>query len=245
MQNRTGAPKGVFITGTDTDVGKTVVAGAYAAWLASRGVDVGVMKPFATGAVERNGRLVSEDAEYLKAAAQSDDPLDLINPICLREPLAPYVAAMREGVEIDIDRVAAAFAELQRRHEYVIVEGVGGIAVPVTRGLLVADCHDLFPLPMWVVARPNLGTINHTVLTVDFATRHGWNVEGIIFNESNPTPATTAVRTNPEEITRLTGVPILGMFPYLPPDSVGHSMLADAFGAHIHVPSNPFDSLPE
>ena len=120
-------PTGIFITGTDTEIGKTVVAGGLAAALKAAGVNVGVMKPIASGGIERKGHLVSEDAIFLKGAAQVDDALDLINPICLRPPLAPSVAAAIEGVSIDLRQIDEAFAELCQRHEFIVVEGVGGL----------------------------------------------------------------------------------------------------------------------
>ena len=102
-------PAGIFITGTDTEIGKTVVAGGLAAALKAAGVNVGVMKPIASGGIEHEGRIVSEDAIFLKHAARVDDALDLINPICLRQPLAPSVAAEIERVSIDLRQIDEAF----------------------------------------------------------------------------------------------------------------------------------------
>ena len=229
--------KGIFITGTDTEIGKTIVAGAYAASLRRRGVDVAVMKPFASGAIERNGKLLSEDALFLRKAASSEEPLSLINPVCLREPLAPAVAAEVEGRTIDLSAVERAFRELARRHEFVLVEGVGGIAVPVTSDRLVADLRDLFPLPMWIVARPGLGTLNHTLLTIAFARSRGWDVAAVVFNRSSNEPGDPSEETNAETIRAWTGVPVLGTLPYLGPldEETGSETLADAWDASIRV----------
>lgn len=227
---------GVFITGTDTGVGKTVVAGGLAATLRRRGASVGVMKPFATGAVRRDGKLVSTDALFLKAAAKTDDPLDLINPICLEEPLAPAVAARRQGVAVDMGAVRRGFETLCERHEFVVVEGVGGIAVPVTESLLVAHLREWFPLPMWVVARPELGTVNHTLLTVRFAQAHGWDVAGIVLNGLEPESAGIAETTNPGVIEQWTGIPVLGVLPKLATVDVERGCfdgLETAFRTHI------------
>ena len=138
--------KGIFVTGTDTEIGKTIISGGLAAALKASGVDVGVMKPIATGGqlsgpCHREGRakVISEDAIFLKHAAQVDDALELINPICLHHPLAPSVASKMEGVPIDLPKIEAAFDSLCKAHEFVIVEGVGGLAVPIQGNMLVAD----------------------------------------------------------------------------------------------------------
>ena len=207
-------PTGIFITGTDTEIGKTVVAGGLAAALKAAGIDVGVMKPIASGGVEHKGCLVSEDAIFLKHAAQVDDALDLINPICLRHPLAPSVAAEIEGVSINLQQIDNAFSQLRQRHEFMVVEGVGGIAVPICEGMLVANLAQRFQLPLLVVARPNLGTINHTVLTVEFARSHSLELRGIVLNASQEESKGLAEETNPKELERLTHLPILGIVPF-------------------------------
>ena len=205
---------GIFITGTDTEIGKTIVAGGLAAALKAAGVDVGVMKPIASGGVEHKGHIVSEDAIFLKHAAQVDDALDLINPICLRHPLAPSVAAEIEGVSINPQQIDEAFAQLCQRHEFMVVEGVGGIAVPICEEMLVANLVQRFQLPLIVVARPNLGTINHTVLTVEFARSYNLEICGIVLNASQKESKGLAEETNPEELERLTRQPILGTVPF-------------------------------
>jgi dethiobiotin synthetase len=232
-------PRGVFITGTDTGVGKTVVAGGLVAALRLRGVRVGVMKPFATGAEMRQGRPVSADALFLRAAAETDDPLEEINPVCLQEALAPGVAAQRAGIRVPMERVQEAFAGLCARHEFVVVEGVGGVAVPVAERTLLADLRAAFPLPMWVVARPTLGTINHTLLTVEFARSRGWDVTGIVLNRLRPEKAGVAEQTNAGVIEEWTGVPVLGTLPYLPGvcvEALECAGLAEAMSAHIRLP---------
>lgn len=231
---------GFFVTGTDSGVGKTVVAGGLAASLASIGVGVGVMKPIATGgqehgsaSVDANGdisedanpngaastgevnrRLVSEDAVFLKYAAQAEDSLELINPICLREPLAPSVASELEGLPIDLEQVDTAFNQLRQKHEFMVVEGVGGLAVPVHDDILVAHLAARFDLPLIVVARPTLGTINHTLLTVEFARSFDLEIHGIVLNGLRQDMVGLAESTNPAEISRLTNLPILGIVPF-------------------------------
>ena len=229
-------PTGIFITGTDTEIGKTVVAGGLAAALKAAGIDVGVMKPIASGGIEHKGGIVSEDAIFLKRAAQLDDALDLINPICLRHPLAPSVAAEIEGVSIDLRQLDNAFTELCQRHEFIVVEGVGGIAVPICEEMLVADIAEGFQLPLLIVARPNLGTINHTVLTVEFARSYSLELRGIVLNASQEGSKGLAEKTNPKELARLTHLPILGTVPFderLQGDMPNPDFLSQFVGEHI------------
>ena len=220
------AAPGVFVTGTDTGVGKTVIAGGLAASLASAGVNVGVMKPIATGGEETatpdpeaperavSSSLVSEDAIFLKHAARVEDALELINPICLREPLAPSVASALEGLTIDLKRVDTAFRQLRQNHEFMVVEGVGGLAAPIRDDVLVAHLAARFEFPLIVVARPTLGTINHTLLTAEFARSLNLEIHGIILNGVRQDMAGLAEKTNPGEISRLTNLPILGVVPF-------------------------------
>ena len=212
---------GIFITGTDTEVGKTVIAGGLAAALKASDVDVGVMKPIASGGVPSTSsrcgvkeRIISEDALFLKHASQVDDELDLINPICFSAPLAPSVAAKIEGVSIELERIDDAFNQLSQNHDFMIVEGVGGIAAPICGDLLVANMAMRFRLPLLIVARPNLGTINHTVLTTAFARSFNLHPCGVVLNGLRRESAGLAEDTNPKEITRLTNLPIIGIVPF-------------------------------
>jgi dethiobiotin synthetase len=199
----------VFVTGTDTEVGKTFVAAGIAAALLRRGVDVGVMKPVATGAVRRGGRLVAEDAELLRRAAGGNVPLELINPVCLEPPLAPSVAARVAKRSIDLGRVWRAYRELKRRHECLVVEGVGGLLVPVRLRYTVAHLARRLGLPVLVVSRPTLGTINHTALTVRAARAFGLRILGIVINHAVRGTRDLAVRTNPRAIEEETGIRVL------------------------------------
>src|SRR6185369_9796344 len=120
----------------------------------------GVMKPFATGAIRVEGRLVSEDAQFLRKVSGVNDPLELSNPSCLRPPLAPPMAAKVAGKKIDLKAVEAAWAKLTSLHSTMVVEGVGGLLVPLVTGLTVADLARRWKLPLVIVTRPSLGTIN-------------------------------------------------------------------------------------
>ncbi|MCL5737016.1 MAG: dethiobiotin synthase [Actinobacteria bacterium] len=212
--------RGLFVTGTDTGVGKTVVAGALAAVLKRQGHSVGVMKPVTAGAVLQNGRLVSEDATFLMLAAGADDAPSLVSPYLLREPVSPNVAARLEGVEIDPQSILLACRTLARQHDIVIVEGAGGLLVPLRDHFTMADLAILLDLPLLVVARPNLGTINHSLLTVLYAKTLGLQVAGVVVNGLRPESAGIAEETGPGIIQEMSGVPIIGILPYLPDVSV-------------------------
>ena len=205
--------KGLFITGTDTGVGKTVVTAALAAVLRADGVNVGVMKPIATGCVRRREGLVSEDAEFLAKAADAPEPLDEISPIRLAEPLAPTVAAARAGVELDLLPMWRAWDRLKRAHDVMLVEGIGGALCPVTPRQSVADLAQRFHLPVLVVARPVLGTINHTAMTVEVLRARGLEVAGIVLNRYDHDSDDVAQSANPDEVQRVTGAPVLGLVP--------------------------------
>lgn len=198
--------QGIFITGTGTEIGKTVIAGGLAASLKQAGMNVGVMKPISTGD--------TADAQFLKHTAQVDDELASINPIYLRHPLAPSVAARMEGREIDVSCVETAFAELQQKYDFVIVEGVGGIAVPIQDDFLVVHLIKRLQLPILIVAQVGLGTLNHTLLTVAYARQFELQMTGIVLNGLCAETAGLAEATNPAEIENVTGVPVIGVVPY-------------------------------
>jgi dethiobiotin synthetase len=206
-----------LVTGTDTGVGKTFVTGGLAAELAGRGVPVGVMKPFATGARSIRGRLVSDDARYLKSSAGVDDPLDLINPICLKPPLAPSMASEVAKTPIDLKKVWSAYNTLCARHPTLLVEGAGGLLVPLLTKLTVADLAQKMRLPLLIVTRPSLGTLNHTALTVHVARSYGLRILGLVVNATGPARKGLAERLNPAALELLTRVPVLGEVPYLGP----------------------------
>jgi dethiobiotin synthetase len=205
--------RGLFITGTDTGVGKTVVAAALAIVLRERGRDVGVFKPVASGCVRRREGLVSEDAEFLAKAAEAPEPLEEISPVRFEEPLAPTVAAARAGVEVDLAPVWEAWGRLREAHDVMLVEGIGGLLCPVTRTMSAADLAKEFALPVLVVARSGLGSINHTALAVEAARSRGLEVAGIVVNRYRHESPDLAELTNPDEIQRVTGVAVLGLVP--------------------------------
>lgn len=206
--------KGIFITGTDTGVGKTVFSAALASLLKNRGVNVGVMKPVTSGCSQLDGCLVSDDAELLAWSAGVQMSQE-IAPYLLREPIAPSAAAEMEHLKIEFSRILAAYHRLCDKHDFVIVEGAGGLMVPLAGGLLVADLVKLLALPLLIVARPNLGTVNHTILTCFVARELGLEVKGTIINNYPDLPD-SAEATAPHLIDSLSGVPLLARLPAFP-----------------------------
>ncbi|MBW1918363.1 MAG: dethiobiotin synthase [Deltaproteobacteria bacterium] len=207
---------GIFVTGTDTGVGKTVIAAGLTAALRAVGTRAVYFKPITSGATETEGGLIAEDARLAQELAGLKEPLSLLAPIVLRLPLAPAVAAAQTGVSIDLENIAQAYGELASRYDYLVVEGAGGLYVPlINTKFLVLDLALWLELPLVVVTRPGLGTINHTTLTVKAAVQAGLEVAGIIINQYPDCPG-LAERTNPEIIAALTGRPILGKVPYIP-----------------------------
>lgn len=205
------------MTGTDTGVGKTAIAAALAAWCRAQGLDVGVMKPVATG-LRRAGRGgISDDARRLAAASGSCDAWSLITPVAFREPLAPAVAARRAGRRVSMRAILAAYRVLRRRHRLLIVEGIGGALVPLNDRETVADLARRLRLPAVIVSRAGLGAINHTLLSVEALRRRRVRIAGVILNaESQGAAASLAGRTNPVALRRLLRVPVLGLVPFSP-----------------------------
>jgi dethiobiotin synthetase len=205
--------RGVFVTGTDTDVGKTVIAAGLTAALRRRGLKAVYFKPMQSGCPEEGDRLIPTDAVFARELAGLTEPLELLTPITLRLPLAPGVAAVREGVAVDLGRIAGVIQELSSRYDFFVVEGAGGLYVPlVCYDFLILNLIHWLKLPLLVVARAGLGTINHTCLTVTAARQNGIEVNGIILNRASDTPG-LAEQTNPEVIEAITGRPVLAKVP--------------------------------
>jgi len=167
----------------------------------------------ASGCVRRREGLVSEDAEFLAKAAEAPETLEEISPVRFEEPLAPTVAAARAGVETDLEPMWEAWRRLRDAHEILLVEGIGGILCPVTPAMSVADLAKEFRLPLLVVARSTLGTINHTALVIEAARARGLAVAGVVINRYNHESPDLAEMTSPDEIWRVTGVRVLGLVP--------------------------------
>jgi len=218
--------RGIFVTATDTGVGKTFVAAGLARALKARGLDVGVMKPVASGGrrldaqgADKDAGLVCDDARQLAEAVDASDELSLINPVCFEAPLAPLVAARLEGRRVDLGVVWRAYEALCERHDFLVVEGVGGLLVPIDDGATVLDLITVLRLPALIVTRPTLGTINHTLLTVRYAREHGVDVAGLVINAAEPAcpelvEGSMAVQTNPAILEEWARAPVLANLPH-------------------------------
>jgi dethiobiotin synthetase len=208
-----GERKGLFITGTDTGVGKSFVAAGLARCLRDRGIRPGVLKPAETGCALRRGRRIPRDGAFLKYMAGVAEPIEEIVPYRLAAPLAPQVAAEREGVRIQTRRIQQAFQRISSRYACTLVEGAGGILVPVTRKCSMADLMGRFKLPVLLVSCIGLGTLNHTLLTLYYLAQHGIPVAGIVLNDPWGCRDLSA-RSNPTTLGQWSSVPILGNIPY-------------------------------
>jgi dethiobiotin synthetase len=206
--------KGLFITATDTGVGKTLVAGAIAKILSQKGKKVGVFKPVATGCKKTKQGLVSEDAEFLAHCADSKFALDIINPITFEIPAAPFACEKTENKKVTLKKIAAAYKQICSKTDFVIVEGIGGIRVPITKDTDVLGLAKSFNLPVIIVAKSKLGTINHTLLTIDAARQSGLSLAGVIINGYDEKTKDLAEKTNAEIIKKLGKVKIMAVVPF-------------------------------
>lgn len=203
-------PKGkvIFITGTDTAAGKTVAAFCLGVLLENQGFDIGVMKPV---------QCAGEDAQFLKKALKLQDELTVINPFYAPEPLSPHLAFRRSKIKFDKRLVQDGLKKLRSRHDIILVEGAGGLMVPLTNGYYNADLIADLKARVIIVARLGLGTINHTLLTINEAQKRGLRIMGLIFCQTKPGKKGLPESTNPQEIEKLSGVKVLGIIPYLKP----------------------------
>lgn len=202
----------MFITGTDTGVGKTFVASLIVKALKENSINVGVMKPVETGCPQKNSVLKPHDALLLKKTAQVDDDMDIINPYRFKEPFAPSVAARKTGRQIKLSKIENCYKKLASRHDFMLVEGAGGLLTPLNSKETILDLIKFLGLPVIIVAASKLGTINHTLLTIRCARQSGIRIISIIFN--NPCKQKKSFLMNMEEVKRFTDVPVIGEIPF-------------------------------
>jgi len=218
---------GLFITGTDTDVGKTVAAAAILALLRGRGTDAAPMKPVQTGGVLSEGQWRSPDLDFcLRMAGLQPDPetYQHMAPYVFEPACSPHLAAAGSGRRISIESIAEAFDHVRAGHECVVVEGAGGIMVPMDEHTTMLDLMAKLGLPVVLVARPALGTLNHTLLSLRELRRAELPVLGVVFCETQPTTWGEIERDNWRTIERLGETRILGRIPYL--DALAQGLLS-------------------
>lgn len=211
------SPRGVFITGTDTGVGKTLVASALVTRLIQCGIDVGVMKPIETG-ISRSAK-VRSDGMRLRRAAGTDDSIAEVCPYVFRLPVAPLTAARVETTTIQIATIMRAFRALSHKHAFMVVEGVGGAQVPVTQQLNMSDLIYRTKLSAIVIGRSGLGGVNHALLTLDALRGREISVVALVLNQCRPvrTKIARAQEQSTVSLLRmLAGVSVIGPLPYSP-----------------------------
>ena len=214
---------GLFVTGTDTGVGKTTVAATLVRHWQISGRRVGAYKPAASGSVIRaTGEPVWEDVEAYFKALDGTFPRDRICPQCFTAPLAPPVAARHEGREVDDDLLGAGVDWWRPQVDSLIVEGAGGLLSPLSGSQSNADVAAKLGFPLLIVGRLGLGTINHTLLTVAVARQLGLPICGIVLNATSPDTDDPSIKSNPQELALRCTVPILGVLPYSPKADLLH-----------------------
>jgi dethiobiotin synthetase len=170
---------GLFVTATDTEVGKTLVTGGLAGLLREKDIDAGVFKPIQSGH-DTNDK--EGDAWRLKHTSGVEDDVRDICPYSALEPLAPALALKRAGLEVTMGDLLKRVEKIAHKHKFTFVEGAGGLAVPYTFDCMVIHLAQALKMPLLIVARPTLGTVNHTILTVEYARQHGLKVAGVILS---------------------------------------------------------------
>ncbi len=202
----------IFITGTDTGVGKTVVTAGLAAVMQSLGYMMGVYKPVQSGAIEKNGELIAPDLEFVNSI---DSNILTKTSYNFKAPVAPSLAAILENTKVYKNRLKIDYEYMRENCDFVITEGAGGILAPVAENFMVRDLAKMLDLPVLIVARPDLGTINHTLLTIEAAMAGGIEVSGVVFSNYPTGTDDIAIKTAPEIVTELSGVKVLGILPII------------------------------
>ncbi|MDA3130466.1 dethiobiotin synthase [Aliibacillus thermotolerans] len=205
--------RGLFITGTDTGVGKTLITAALGRMLSEEGLDVRMFKPMMSGVKREDAQ---SDAAILQKFVPGKLSLEQMNPFQFNAPLSPYMAAKKEGKSVSFQRVIEAWETIKNNHSYYLVEGAGGLAVPLGEHYTVADVAKALRFPLLIVARPTLGTVNHVLLTIEYAKTKGLDVLGVILNETNVNNQDDCSKEdNPHLIETFGRVSVLGSIPYI------------------------------
>ncbi len=220
----------MFITGTDTDIGKTYVTAGLAVSLRNLGIDVGVMKPFATGIPQKKG-FKSEDLEILVNAAQINDSESLLNPQFFPIPASPYTAWKNLKIKPKINTIISNFKKLSHIHSTILVEGIGGIMTPILKNYFVTDLIKDLKIPAILVTRTKIGSINHTIMTVNMCKKYKIQIKGIVINDFDSGGYKTKELTR--DLKNLTGVPILGSIPFI--DDLSNASLYKIFRKNLDL----------
>ena len=222
--------KSFFITGTDTDIGKTYITAGLAVSLRRMDIDVGVMKPFAAGTVQKKG-FKSEDVEILSTAAQVNDPENLMNPQFFPIPASPYTAWKNLKIKPKISVIISSFKKLSKLHKMILVEGMGGIMTPILKDYYITNLIKDLKIPTVIVARSKIGTINHTIMTVRMCEKYRIPIKGIIINDFDSDGYKTKELTR--DLKNLLDIPVLGSIPFI--DDLSDSSLYKIFKKNLNL----------
>jgi len=203
--------KSLFITGTDTDVGKTYITAGLAVTFRKMGIDVGVMKPFAAGTAQKKG-YKSTDIVMLSKAAQACDPEKLVNPQFFPIPASPYTAWKNLKIKPKISTILTSFKKLTKLHDVLLVEGMGGIMTPILKDYYVTNLIKEMKIPTVIVTRSRIGTVNHTIMTVKMCEKYKIPIKGIIINDFD---RGYPVKELNRDLQNLTGIKVLGSIPFI------------------------------
>jgi len=203
--------KSLFITGTDTDVGKTYITAGLGVTFRKMGIDVGVMKPFAAGRAQKKG-YKSKDIVIISKAAHACDPENLVNPQFFPIPASPYTAWKNLKTKPKISTILSSFKKLSKLHDMILVEGMGGIMTPILKNYYVTNLIKEMKIPTVIVTRSKVGTVNHTIMTVMMCEKYKIPVKGIIINNFD---AGYPVKELTRDLQNLTGIKVLGSIPFI------------------------------
>ncbi|MEX0861557.1 dethiobiotin synthase [Nitrosopumilus sp.] len=218
-----------FITGTDTDVGKTYITAGLAVSFRKMGINVGVMKPFAAGTAQKKG-FKSEDVEILSRAAQVTDPEELINPQFFPIHASPYTAWKNLKIKPKISTILSSFKKLSKLHDTLLVEGVGGIMTPILKNYYVTHLIKDMKIPTLIVTRTRVGTINHTMMTIKICEKYKIPIKGIIINNFDEGYDVSILK---RDLENLTGVKVLGSIPFI--DNMSDDSLNRVFQKNLDL----------
>ena len=212
--------RGTFIIGTDTEIGKTTISAGFAHLLKEKGYNVGAMKPVATGSKNYSNKFKSLDTKILTTATRNKEADDLLNPFFYKIPSAPYLATkiLLNSTKIDLNIIKKKYMELQKKYDFMIVEGIGGLMVPLTRDQYVANLAKRLNLPIVIVMSNKVGTLNHVIMTSILCKNYNLKILGIVINHTIQVNDKKSKKINdflPEVVKDLTGLEILAVVPFL------------------------------
>ena len=203
--------KSIFITGTDTDVGKTYITAGLGVTFRKMGIDVGVMKPFAAGSAQKKG-YKSKDIVIISRAAQVCDPENLVNPQFFPISASPYTAWKNLKTKPKISTILSSFKKLSKLHDMILVEGMGGIMTPILKDYYVTNLIKEMKIPTVIVTRSKVGTVNHTIMTCKMCEKYKIPIKGIIINDFDDGYPVNELK---RDLQNLTGVRVLGSIPFI------------------------------